>query len=116
MLSETKLALRITATVYDSELANLIHAGARDLQLAGIDLNGEVGFSYAQDQSGHVTVTDECSMNDPLIMRAIITYVRAHFGSPNDYDRLVESYDTQKAQLMSATGYTDWGEDQFEQT
>ena len=34
-----------------------------------------------------------------------------HFGSPADYDKLAESYELQKALLMHATGYTDYGED-----
>ena len=40
--------------------------------------------------------------------RAIFTYVRMHFGSPDDYDRVKESYDTQKVTLMHASGYTDY--------
>ena len=33
------------------------------------------------------------------------TYVRMSFGSPSDYDRLKRSYDEQKAQMQTATGY-----------
>ena len=43
-------------------------------------------------------------------MRAVITYVRMMFGSPDDYERLREAYDTQKGQMQVASGYTDWGE------
>ena len=32
------------------------------------------------------------------------------FGSPQDYDRLKKSYDEQKAQMQTCTGYTDWGD------
>jgi hypothetical protein len=32
-----------------------------------------------------------------------------NFGEPEDYDRLKASYDEQKAQLSTATGYTHWG-------
>ena len=46
---------------------------------------------------------------DALVTRAIITYARMNFGSPDDYDRLKAAYDEQKAQLQMATGYTDWG-------
>ena len=46
---------------------------------------------------------------DPLIIRAVTTYCRANFGSPDEYDRLKGAYDEQKAQLQIATGYTDWG-------
>ena len=46
--------------------------------------------------------------NDALVKRAIITYVKMHTGNPPDYDHLKASYDEQKAQLMVATGYTQW--------
>ena len=59
-------------------------------------------------------MVDNSTLTDALVMRAIFTYVRAHFGSPPDYDRLVEAYDTQKVQLMHASGYTDYGEEETE--
>ena len=105
MLQETKKALRISTTVYDSELVSLIRAGYRDLQLAGIDISGSVDFSESGGEW-----TDESTLDDELVMRAIITYVRVHFGSPPDYERVKASYDEQKVQLMHATGYTDWGD------
>ena len=40
-----------------------------------------------------------------MLIRAVITYVKAHFGEPDDYDRLKKSYDEQKAQLITASGY-----------
>ena len=105
MLQETKKALRISTTAYDSELVSLIRAGYRDLQLAGIDISGSVDFSESGGEW-----TDESTLDDELVMRAIITYVRVHFGSPPDYERVKASYDEQKVQLMHATGYTDWGD------
>lgn len=47
---------------------------------------------------------------DPLIRRAVITYCRANFWLDDDYDKLKGSYDEQKAQLMTRTDYTDWGD------
>ena len=47
---------------------------------------------------------------DALVTRAIITYVRCNFGTPDDYDKVKAAYDEQKAQLSVATGYTDWGD------
>lgn len=46
--------------------------------------------------------------SDALVLRAVTTYCRMHFGEPDQYDRLKKSYDEQKAQLCTATGYTDW--------
>lgn len=100
MLSETRLAMRFSTTAYDMELASLLGAGKRDLELAGIQIAGKLLFPV----SGGI-VTDESTITDELVKRALITYVRCHFGSPSDYDRLKAAYDEQKAQLMSATGY-----------
>ena len=54
---------------------------------------------------GVVGVTATTDTEDALLIRAVITYVKAHFGEPDDYDRLKKSYDEQKAQLITASGY-----------
>ena len=87
MLEMVKTALRITTTAYDSELTYLIAAAQLDLGIAGVVLPDEV---------------------DEIVQRAIITYCKMSFGLPEDYDRLKMSYDEQKAQLVTASGYTDW--------
>ncbi len=91
MIEKVKLALRIKTGAFDNEIEDLISAALADLKLAGIIVK--------EDQS------------DALISRAIITYCRANFGEPADYDRLKKSYDEQKAQLKTASGYTDWGDE-----
>jgi len=88
LLDEVKLSLRLTTSAYDSQLRGLMNAALLDLGLAG------------------VTGVDT---TDALIRRAVITYCTIHFGSPADFDRLKRSYDEQKAQLSTATGYTNWG-------
>ena len=103
MLTECKLALRITAAAYEPELCRLMEAGAKDLEIAGVVLPGTVAFTAGNDG-----MTDESTLTDALCIRAILTYVRMHFGSPEDYERLRDSYDIQKSQLMHATGYTDF--------
>ena len=105
MLKEAKLAMRISADAYDGEIAGLLDAGARDLQIAGVVLPGTVDF--AMTETG---VQDNSTLTDALCMRAIITYVRMHFGSPEDFDRLKDAYNTQKVQLMHAGAYTDYEE------
>lgn len=94
LMDKAKTALRLSTDYYDGEIAGYIKAAKMDLALVGIK-NIEPGS----------VVTDN------LISTAIITYVRLHFGDLQDaeYDRLKASYDEQKAQLMTATGYTDWG-------
>lgn len=85
MLEAVRQGLWITTTEYDAELNRLIDSACADLGLVGI--------------------TATTSTTDPLLTRAIITYCRANFGSPEDYDRLKAAYDEQKAQLLTASGY-----------
>lgn len=88
ILDEVKLALRLTTTAYDAELNGLILAALGDLGVAGVT---------------------ETNPENALIKRAVITYCKIHFGSPSDFDRLKATYDEQKAQLSTCTGYTNWG-------
>lgn len=85
MLTETKLAMRITTNAYDNEINRLIAAACADL--------------------GIVDVEADVSTTDPLLQQAIITYVRLHFGTPEDAEYLQRSYDEQKAQLISSSDY-----------
>lgn len=85
MLNKIKLALRVTTDAFDSEISDLIDAACADLGLVGVDSSAQT--------------------DDPLLIRAITTYCKAHFGAPDEYDRLKASYDEQKAQLITATGY-----------
>ena len=103
MLSEAKLALRVTVDAYDLEIASLLEAGAHDLEIAGVRLPGTVEFIVSNG-----TLTDNSTLEDALCKRAILTYVRAHFGNPPDADRVAASYDLQKVQLMHAAEYTDY--------
>ena len=90
ILGLVKMALRVTTDAYDTELNNLIDSAELDLGIAGV-------------------VYDSA---DAVINQAIITYCKMHFGSPSDteYKNLKASYDEQKAQLGTATGYTVWGD------
>lgn len=103
MLNETKLALRIKTNVYDGEIARLIEAAVGDLGIVDVDAAG-VSFIISATTTGE-TVTDNSTITDQLLIRAIITYVRLHFGTPDDYDKLERSYNEQKAQLITASGY-----------
>ena len=87
VLDDVKLALRVTTNAFDSELLDLIIAAQNDLGVAGVT---------------------ETTTDDPLVKRAVVTYCRVHFGTPDDYERMKRSYDEQKAQLSTHTGHTDW--------
>lgn len=88
MLEKVKMALRIKNNAYNDELNDLIASARLDLGVAGVVIPEEL---------------------DALVTRAIITYCKVHFGLPDDADRLKRSYDEQKAQLVTCTGYTEWG-------
>ena len=105
MLKEAKLAMRITGSAYDADIADLLDAAASDLTTAGVELPGTVVFTMTN--SG---IVDSSTLNDKLVIRAMITYARMHFGSPDDFDRLKEAYREQKAMLMHAHAYTDYGD------
>ena len=101
MLNEAKKALRVTAAAYDTEIMSLLQAGARDLQIAGVNLHGRVAWTVS---SG--AVVDKSDIKDPLVTRALFTYAAMRFGNPPNYDRLLEAYEAQKVQLMHAADYT----------
>lgn len=88
-LNAVKMALRVTTDAFDTEISSLIDAALLDLGVAGVD-NDDV--------------------TDALVLMAVKTYCRLHFGEPEDYDRLKASYDEQKSQMSMATGYTTWTE------
>ena len=103
MLAETRMALRITTTAYDAELAALILAAVNDMSIAGVRAEGvNIAVSW---NNGAATVTDTSTITDEALKRALITYVRCHFGSPDDYDRLKAAYDEQKAQFVTSSAY-----------
>ena len=87
LIEQTKLALRLSTDAFDDQIKMLLDAADSDLGVAGV-------------------LTDE---DDSILRQAKITYVRMHFGQPDDYDRLKASYDEQKAQLSTCTGFTEWG-------
>ena len=90
MIDKVRNALRISTITNDAlnqELEDLIEAAKLDLGIAGVVIPDTI---------------------DALVTKAIITYCKMSFGLPEDYDRLKRSYDEQKAQLRTATGYTDW--------
>ena len=93
LLADVKTALRVTTNDMDSDINILIKAALADLKLVGV--------------TG--TTVNELT-TDPLVQRAVITFCRANFGQPDDYEKMKASYDEQKAQLWMATNYTTWSQ------
>lgn len=87
ILEKVKTSLRITTDDFNDEVLDLIQACLADLTTAGV-------------------IVPET--NDILILQAVKTFCRAHFGIPDNYDKLKASYDEQKAQLSMKSGYTLW--------
>ena len=87
MLDKVKAALRITSDAFDEDLEQLIEAAQQDLGIAGVITN-----------------------DDPIVTRAVITYCGMNRINIDESQRawLKQSYDEQKAQLQTATGYTKW--------
>lgn len=88
LINAAKMAARISTTAFDAQIDALLDTAMLDMGVAGV----EVPDTF-----------------DPLIEQAAITFVLMRFGQPDQYDRLKRSYDEQKAQLATCTGYTDWG-------
>lgn len=89
LVIKAKLAARIKTDAFNEQIADLLDAALLDLGVAGVEV----------PETANV-----------LVSQAAITYFLMHFGQPDNYDRLKASYDEQKAQLATCTGYTDWGE------
>ncbi len=88
LINAAKMARRMSTNAFDSEVERLLNAALLDLGCAGV-------------------VLPEGS-ND-LAEQAAITYFLLNFGEPDNYAQLLESYNSQKAQLRTRTGFTDWG-------
>ena len=89
LIYSAKMAGRIITDHYDMEVERLLNAAMLDLGVAGVVIPSEL---------------------DDLVSQAAITYFLMNFGQPDNYDRLKASYDEQKAQLSTKTGYTQWTE------
>jgi hypothetical protein len=92
LLDDTKLAMRISTKAYDGEILRLLNASVGDIGIVGVTVTTN-------------TITSDTTIDDPLLVQAMITYARLHFGTPEDTDYLSKSYDEQKAQLISNRDY-----------
>ena len=90
LIEAAKLAARIKTNAYDTQIAMLLEASLLDMGVAGVEVPEQA---------------------DALVTQAAITYMLMHFGQPDDYERLKASYDEQKGQLATCTGYTEWSVD-----
>lgn len=88
MLSKIKASLRIANTAFDGEIQDLIDAAEADMKLVGI-------------------LPTKIVDTDPLIIRAVTTYVKANFGWDNpDSAKLHASYEMIRNHLSQSVDYT----------
>lgn len=104
LLKRIKNDLRISTDLTDGSIAGYIMAAAADLRTsAGIPVEG---VSLTVDwRTDPPTVTDNSTITDDLIIRAITAYVRFSYGSAYDADKQKAAYDEMKSQMQRATGY-----------
>lgn len=90
MLQKIKDALRVSGSDLDEEIQGLIDAAKADLRLSGITKNED----------------------DPLIVRAITIYCKAHFGyeEPAQAELFMKSYNALKVHLALSREYTEVAE------
>ena len=92
-LAAGRLSIRTKSKAFDPEIVDLIRAAREDLALGG------VLPERARDES------------DPLIKRAVMTYIKAEFGLDNeDVDKYRAAYDRLKVSLALASDYVGGGE------
>ena len=92
-LAAGRLSIRTKSKTFDPEIVDLIRAAREDLALGG------VLPERARDES------------DPLIKRAVMTYIKAEFGLDNeDVDKYRAAYDRLKVSLALASDYVGGGE------
>lgn len=111
LLKQTMLAMRVTDMEYAPDILRLLEAGKRDLEMAGVVIRGEIDIDITENENtGEITVTDNSSIDDSLVVTALITYAQARgdYAGADEKTRLETSYDLQRKQLANATGYTDW--------
>ena len=87
-LASVRHSVRLSSTVHDGELTDLINAARADLVLGG------VLEAKANDET------------DPLIKKAVTTYVKAEFGLDNDdSEKYRAAYDDLKKRFLLSDKY-----------
>lgn len=92
LLESVKRELRVSNSVFDGEVQDLIDAALLDLRIPQID-------------------PDKIAESDPLIKRAVILFCKANFGLDNpDSEKYQKSYDNLAQKLSLSLMYKDVSE------
>ena len=88
LLSAAKIRIRKTLTdTLDTDISQLINTGIADLNRIGVDK------------------TWTAAPTDPLIIETVLCYVKANYGTPDNYELLQKVYDTHVTMIKGASKY-----------
>lgn len=123
MLKEAMLGIRVTDMEYAPDIKRLLIAGKKDLEIAGVEIDGDIVITITEStdqQTGGTTITvnDESTITDDLVITALITYVgaRGNYAGREEREQLEKSYQLQRTDLANATGYTDFDGEEAAET
>ena len=116
MFAEVKESLPISGDDYDAQIIREIYACVLDLTTsAEIVLQGEVDITRELEaattsEPEHWVITDDSTLEDPLIITVISIWCNMRIGNPPNYDNLLKAYESLKGQLRLSKTYTQYGE------
>lgn len=112
MFAEVKeLLTYISGDDYDAQIIAEIKACALDLtRTAEIVLPGTISITRTQSViTGEWTITDNSTLKDELIIKAIAVWCNKEIGNPPNYDNLQAAYESLKGSLRLSKTYTNYG-------
>ena len=80
LIAKAKIRIRKMSTdILDEDVGQLVEVALADLKRIGVD--------------GSYLGKNGRSINDPLIIEAVLMYCKANFGTPDNQERLMEAYE-----------------------
>lgn len=80
LIAKAKIRIRKTSTdILDEDVGQLVEVALADLKRIGVK-------DFYLGKNGR-------SINDPLIVEAVLLYCKANFGTPDNQEKLMASYD-----------------------
>lgn len=80
LVAKAKIRIRKMSTdILDEDVGQLVEVALADLKRIGVD--------------GSYLGKNGRSINDPLIIEAVLMYCKANFGTPDNQEKLMEAYE-----------------------
>lgn len=98
LVVQAKQRIRKTKSIFDEEVKDLLLACEQDL----------LKRHAVKAEQMEVKSID---LLDPLIKRAMMTFVKAYFGENENAEHYIADYNIQKGTMMSTSGYTKWSDE-----